>query len=568
MRRRDRDALVGVLYDLADRLGWSDTIDQLLTATPPSESLRIDYYSYPFDYGEVDDWADYLVTPELLEAHEADLVDFSSVVTMLAAMQWEPYENYYFGPLAYSLLHSATEIDSSCDLQLNLAYVVSLGMSPQPDDLGTETDRAAALCGDDDLTAPWLHAITENRHIHLTPTFAGESNFDPRERITRVESEYAALRSEAPESPLGWAGQADLDLRLADEVAGAGYAPFQARSWRRQALAMYEHARTLSGHPDLVVGQARALSALGRGEEAAALVTQVLRAAPDDLRYQVSAAQILIQAQRPGEAAGDRRQRRSRPALVGELGGGSPICSATALVPMAQVPDGSLNETGGADVGDTGFIPTSRPGPPQDWYCLNEVRVQALVLAGQAGEALELLRGGLTPSEVTPGVDCGSMTAEQWSEVDLDELTAVAAIAAGDDDARDEAIERRYQGPVDGTSLNEAYERTQDLFRAHSELDRAADVAKAWRHAVPSSWRAWHRSGEIAFLAKHFNDAVGYFDRAARLVDEQLADDADAVSPNEVDMGANDLPPLLDLDEGASYVGAGNEGRARAAFEG
>lgn len=169
------------------------------------------------------------------------------------------------------------------------------------------------------------------------------------------------LREDYPASPLGYAGPADLLLDRAAEVRSRGLRPFQARAWERQALSLYEVARSLSSDPQVLAGHTRALNVLGRHDEAATVLDQMPAALTHSPGGTVGA---LHHAQSTGDfdaavaqivAAEPADPMRIFPVEPNRVRGFERLDGV-----HVRMLDASSAAVGGADVADVAFIPTAR----------------------------------------------------------------------------------------------------------------------------------------------------------------------------------------------------------------
>lgn len=212
----DLSALRDEIRDGAARFGLGDVIDEAI-----SVEVTLDpSHAYPYVLTGIDE----LIRPNLdLAAVEADpnaALEFSGLLIMLAVMRDSSGGTPDLGmpaAVAFSFLDAARAVAPTCDLQINLAYLVTLGRAPALEDVDTELSRANDLC-ENDPTPAWIHGLYLRGALH-------ESGFDiptpkPRSEM-RVDARklYAAMRENFPNSPLGWVGDADLLMDLATKSA-------------------------------------------------------------------------------------------------------------------------------------------------------------------------------------------------------------------------------------------------------------------------------------------------------------------------------------------------------------
>ena len=144
--------------------------------------------------------------------------------------------------VAFAILDRA-RADGDCVPQLNLAFLLSADRNPRDDDVAREYGVAARVCARDP-TPLWLLGQFQSQRA-----FAYDNNDRPGQQLDRAErlrrpfATFKRLRRAWPRSPLGWAGEADAELRLAYQIDRRE--PFGARRHFRRALALYRAARRL-----------------------------------------------------------------------------------------------------------------------------------------------------------------------------------------------------------------------------------------------------------------------------------------------------------------------------------
>lgn len=498
VRPQDADQLADAIQVVAERVGLGDWV---LYLTSREIYPSIGNYSYPFDYGEIDDLVDSLLTTDAVTTSPGDVLDLASMLAVLGAVEWEnpefdaPYN--LAGPVAYSILRRAVELAPSCDLQTSLAWVVSLGANPQAEPMRLETDRAAELCGADDPTPLWLFAATVGGSV-VRPMFSGVNLLLPSELVAISDAAFAELRERFPDLPVGWAGLADVYLSRADEVAAARSAPFQVRAWRREALALYETARSKSASPALLPGHAQALASLGRYDDA----LEVLGSAPDQtgLRVRIGTSRALFAAGRWSEAAIDARLPVVLPHWV-QLRQEQSLGLGVEVLSYGVIPDYTLNEAGGAFTDDRGYLPRARRGTEVSSICRGQAELVALLLDRLPDEALARIDEGLTAYRVDDITQC---EVPDGSETATEEIRGWASMLQGESPP-DEDADRDYG-------------ELQNLLRTYGELTAAAEVNAAWVKDAPESPRAWRMSGETHYLLEDYAEAERDLERALDLV--------------------------------------------------
>lgn len=514
VRLQDADALSVAVAEAADRVGFGDTIFYLL-----GRDLypNIGQYAYPFEYGEIDDWVDTVLDEETLARFSGDVLDLGSMVAILGGMEWTnpeyPDTANLGGPVAYSILRRAMELEPSCDLATSLAWVVSLGQNPQVDAMRMETDRAAELCGPDDPTPLWLFAAGIARTIYFAPDYSSASSLLPSETLEVVEEAFGRLRAEFPDVPVGWAGLADVYLTQADMVEDVSGAPFQVREWRRKARDLYEEARAKSASPDLIVGHAHALSGLGLHDEA----FQVLASAPDltDLRVRLATSEALIAARRWADAAEDAAESAVVVPHWVEVRHGQTLSVSDEVVPHGVVTDYTLNEGGGSDIEDRGYLPRARRGLSLPPLCRGQVELLALLLDGRPEDTLARIDDGLSFDRIDDVNRCEDLFG---SDSITHRIEAMAATLTKDLERRDNAAGLAFFGePEDNVATT--YAALQNLLRAHGQLEEANEVTRQWAAEQPENPRARSLAGEVHFLLGDDEAAISDFESALRLLD-------------------------------------------------
>ena len=517
------DELREVVMSQADSVGLGEIEGLLERDTDPSE--REGAYSppskYPFNYTTIDPIVDNLLTPDVIRAEPRGVVDLASILIVAAARKDLSGADIYSGAaVAYSILRRAREVENSCDVQLNLAFLVSLGIDPHIDGTELEFAKAIELCPND-LTPLWwlgqsrlMRALEEN-----------DEKRDSRSLLAYADEPFDEIRRRFPTSPLGWAGSADLRLEIAATNDNVGWRYFESRRWRREALDLYQTARQLSDHPGLLAGHARALSALGRHEDAIKLIDQLVRLQPDARVYHVLHANILQAAGRHKEAAGIAG-RENLPALPEglRLAPSTFIAPTSAVLPEhvpfrfgmsrtrgAVVVDANSPHSGGAYTVDLGFLPKHRWGfdglDTSNGWCKGVVYAVNAIASHQHEELAEvgpnayqeedplcssyseaaLRSGGMTNGDVTPQALFRMVATSELNESSPRALTASSDEAAA------------------------VYDLWQDLWRWAGDLEKAASVAQAWSRNLPKDPVARQRLGEIRFLQGEFESASNLF---------------------------------------------------------
>ena len=162
-RGLDDAAKVRAVIDvLADRLGLLPVMDELLATSLVNPDYYNDlnlYQSYPYAYPAIDAIVDASLEPERVAADPMALLDLTGLL-LLDAVRWHRDATYEdarqsWAGVAYSLLRRANQTAPSCDLALDLFFVMSMGFAPHILDVEAEARRALAACPGDP-TPTWL----------------------------------------------------------------------------------------------------------------------------------------------------------------------------------------------------------------------------------------------------------------------------------------------------------------------------------------------------------------------------------------------------------------------------
>ena len=517
----DVDRVRAALYELAVQLGLESVITRLLETWPGKGR------SYPYEYGPHDRLIRGALHPNLNAADRRAAVDAATLTVVLAVHASVDEPDQYAATIGYSLLRAVRKSGNTCDVQINIAYLVAIGSAPNLDNVRLEVQRAEKLCPDDP-TPPWLWA----KFLSTQETVIGEDrevSGAPAEYRRLAEAAFADLRTRFADLPMGYAGAADLYLDWADSAEGVGGKPFQVRAWRQRAAELYAQARQRSDDPRLTAGHARVLSDLQQHDAAVDLINQAATHDPGDATIGVLRSTILGSAGRHGEAAA---------AIVAETlqqpwwGGREPLGAislpdyyASEEYPQLIVSDQNWAPCvcGGGSVDDISFVPRSR-GFRADPSCRSLVAMEEWLLAGQPDRVYQLIaksRGTDLPEHCSYRTDESDGTAE---------MTALAHLATGSwsdfesvvvrgADSDEHVHERR-------TNLLDAW---QDLLRSAGQLDAARIAATAWSEREPESGLAKQRLGEVNYLLGNLDDAADQFSSASKQCARQaIADPYDS----------------------------------------
>ena len=465
--------------------------------------------------------------------------------------------------LAYTMLRVLAERDgATCESQLNLAYLVSLGLHAPYDGVEEEASKARDLCGDDP-TPLWLLGTFAAGQATVVKNLLKMAHTSS-ELISASERAFEALREELPDSPLGWSGAADLYLKLADEAHGYAILPFQVRTWHARALAYYEKARTKSAAAGLLAGHARALSAVGRDEEAAAIARTLNERDPDWAPYQALLVQVL------GAAADydgviEAREEAPEPSLPRR--GTFALGDAYGFGLRGTRPDWSYDPSydpmGGASSTDLSFLPGYGKGLSYGG-CVEEAEVAALIATRQLDRAIEKSSGDDFGRRFGPGIDCSFEPIGPDSGSGGSDLHLIAIGELGNTSDRDAEIEDSY-GPVNAGSLSSYYDTREAFWRSLGDRDRARRAVKEWKAELPKDPLAHEREGELAFLAGDYDRAVAALTNAEQRthgLDPELS-----YPTYGSDGSAEELRQQVLLQLGTTLEHAGNQRQAMAAYK-
>ncbi len=433
----------------------------------------------------------------------------------------------YAGAIAFAILDRA-RAHGDCLPQLNLAFVLSADRNPRDDDVVREYEAAARACRGDP-TPLWLLGQFQSERA-----FAYENNDRPGQQLDRAErlrrpfATFRRMQRTWPRSSLGWAGEADAELRLAYQTDPRE--PFGARQRFRRALALYRAARRVDDDPVLAAGEARALAGLRRYGQAADVQATAVEGAADDGPLRARQVEYLERSMRWKQAAEAAAAFAANPAfaapralfpkiahddneavLLREDAEGPVSTGSDRLWPVRLEVGPPPGGAGGAG-SDLSFIPLYRDQEAvtgHDRWCPDWAQRRDLVLAGRAEEALDGLPD--TFRDVRPWQDRECSIAFSGAPL----LRALAELETGD---REAALATVKAGDLGGERAPAAVlaDAQQDLWRFGGRRDRAAAAAARWTEELPDDADASDRAGEIAFLDGDYAGAVRSFNRAVR----------------------------------------------------
>ena len=477
---------------------------------------------HPLRFGALDDLLDDVVTPEFARTHEVELNDLAVLFVYDAAYT----DASWAGKVAYSLLNRIRAVSDRCEPQLNLAFLLTLEPFPDDDQVLTEFRRAERACGSD-LTPLWYLGQFQIRRSYIQVLTNSRSDLSREEVNARPVRTFRDLQQRQPTSPLGWVGEAEAWLRVAEAANGFGVTPFTARQQFRRADDLLIRAGALSDDPAVRVGRARALIGQGRAGEAADLMTAVLRENPSSLRIQVLTVEMLEHAHRFAEALEVADRPPSMPSgfslAMDEVDGLPPESYLTYqlfdAVPV-MISIATTGGFGGGGLDDYGFIPQVRPGAEStvDGLCRVASTVRDLIAVGRPADALAMADGGADDDELVPGRSCigASGLIPRASTDEADPPQTLAAIAALE--LEDEAALARWTStdgaPATEPMLSDLMDARQNLWRFAGDLPRAARAAQRWSEQLPADPMPHDRLGEIAFLSGDYATATAEFQQA------------------------------------------------------
>lgn len=487
---------------------------------------------YPYEYMEIDSTVAATLDVEAVNTDTDAVLDLTALLTAAAAQEWEYPSPFRSGAaVAYSVLRHALRGAESCELQLQLAFVVSMGQNVSDANLSTEVEKARDLCPGEP-TPLWLRSQVRARNALQESLFGYRFDATRPELMAGAVEDLETLREESGDNPLGSAGLADLLLDRADASEDRGLRPFQTRTWRRQALDLYAEARTKSADPGLLAGHARALTDLGRFDEAG----EVLKSVPDDLS---ALRGFVTMAVRNDQSRGDFSRvletLKSTSVLFPntlELVTGDPDFGrlpgfGRLTAAPSTVLDATWAEGGGASTLDVSFIPQHRTNWSADGFCLEVDAINALVLEGRADET------------------------DDWTS---------EAFTTPEDPISGPCLENGFSAQRLAT---DSFDDRQDLLRWARRLTDAAEVVAVWQDEEPSDYAASQRAGELAYLEGEYASASEHFRTGLDLWYSSA--ESESSPSNYVFTDLDLIPPqaVLNLQLAAALEGAGEQGAAR-----
>ena len=518
---------------------------------------------YPYRYPPLDAVLDTLLPEPVPPALAPDVNDLAALLIILAVdyPEFNGQEDYqppipataHAAAAAFDLLNRARATTTSCPVQLDLAFLLSTDSEPQDDLIATEFGRAHDVCPGDPTPLWLLGQFQLQRAYVIRPDIMVGQALERDALLPRPFATFQRLQRELPASAAGWSGQADAEVKLAEEADAASVQPFTSRHRYEQALTLYQRAAELDGDPGILLGQARALTGLGRYRDAAAMAARARAIEPTAAAFQTQVTLDLERSGQFGQAADDvagqpaaqplpsRRSFISRAARYQS----SPTISIgiERLAPVTLVVSPPPGRGALASVYDFSFIPAYRVSESllttfQPW-CRQQSRLRDLILAGRDREVLQAAAAGVRSDEFVPGYTCSGDSAQPMTHDTYDvgraanalyRLAAVAAAESGGESTALGWLEKvsgaqgeGLAGPgatydaddnvVDATEF--LYDLRQNLWRFAGDLPRAAAVTLQWT-LLALGYLAWDRAGEVAFNQQLYAEAARDFARSSQ----------------------------------------------------
>ncbi|GAA4404818.1 hypothetical protein GCM10023168_17910 [Fodinibacter luteus] len=456
---------------------------------------------YPYRFSAVDELLDG-VDPARLGQGGATL---GAALFLLAAQPETSGLDENAVRLAFAVLHRA-RAGGGCDAQLNLLALVASD-AEVPDDAVDGERLAAEQACPGDPTPGWLSVQRALPSSLWLPEDTTTSALFVA-LFEEAEAKALALVRAHPRDPGVLATLGEVYLTTGMNLATPQ--PFTSRRAFRDADAVFARLLDTDETPTARLGAARAQLGLARPEAAARLAV----AAADGPSHPARALQVAIAAE---ESSGRFREASAIGRRFAALGTAA-FPEATAIVPLdpplslgwdvltpARISLLGYGEGGGGGVvADEGFVPTFRDAPGltdtapscPDWVW----RRDALV-AGDAAAA-----------------------AQGWPE-EFDDLDRSISGGACPDGARlRQQLDTELAGvlPPDVLTATERaavetrFDDRQNLLRWAGDLAGARGAATRWAaHLGDETALAHQRLGEIAYLAKEYDESAAHFAEAA-----------------------------------------------------
>jgi tetratricopeptide (TPR) repeat protein len=532
---------------------------------------------YPFAYPRLDPLVAEALPVPLMRSRAAEINDLAVLLILQGAHRRDAVDATHdmAAAAAYAILNRLRQTVPSCDVQLNLAFLVASDTDGWRAETRTEFERAAELC--DDPTPLWLLGQYQ---IARACSLCSLSEAERAEQLDLAADTFARLQREHPDVPLGLAGQADVLLRRAEDAQSRRIRPFEARRQFSEAADLYRRVVARSDDPGLAAGLARAEAGSAHLDEATALLDASLAAVPRDPVLQTLSVELDEHAGRFGDAA---RALASLPppdlpdntSLIFEpasLIGWPMITTRVGGVAAAPVQLYVTDPPGQGDASVLNYwvIPDFRSAEETmiDGWCRKTAAIRDLLLSGQQQAANAMANDPRPGDEYVAGRWCFSPLLPQPPHDRRPAvLYAIAAAEAGDSTARDRWLQEAY-GATDAVRQGLLYERRQNLLRFGRDLDQAGAVIEEWIAAIPDDPLAFDMRGEVAFLRGDFAAAEAAFNQAADRYRTRLG----SAGLNDFS-GAESLPTRYylaraQLKLALTQVRAGDRNRALATYQG
>ena len=467
----------------------------------------------------------------------------AGAMLMAAAVHFAPEELLARGnpvpnaaSVAYALLDRA-RAHGACMPQENIALLVASDEFPWDAAAEREFQLAEEDCPTDP-TPLWQQGEYESQRAIVS-----DSDFDQgrgglrlsqRDRLARPFSTFRRLQAKFPLFAPSWSGEGDAEMRIGYQIQPSE--PFSARQRFTRALALYRRAATLGGGPDALMGEGRALAALGDVPRAIAAQQHATKQAMRPLGFRATLLDYLQRAKLFAAAAREassltRSGEESVNVGVGffptvEVNFDMPPLDPRVTNDFARPLSAGADEltpatfavgpqAGGASetVSDLSFLSRYQPmlglGGETRW-CPDWSRRLDLLLAGNPTATLSQFPESFI--DTRNGETCFQRGAAlQGGQNDL---AGVAALELGDINGA-----QRW-GSIDYTTksakLSSLEDVRQNLWRYAGNLQRAAASIDQWVTALPNDPLARLRQGEVAYLTGGWETAVLAFQAAAR----------------------------------------------------
>ncbi len=558
----DRDAMTAQIHAAAVQLLGPEGAAQLRELLDQRSGIGVDYdfygvtrdeetgeispFAYPFRYPQVDELLDAYLPQDLGAPRLAQLNDLAALLALaeanfarnpllygLRGQEREPVAAVG-GAVAYALLHRAAGVSDSCDVQLNLAFLVASAIVALDTPTRAEFREAAQRCPGDP-TPLWL--LGQYQAGRVVVDLEGNGIIRPAGEIAELMAEplatFRLLQRDFPSAPWGWVGEGDVELRVALGLTEVLAQPFTARHHYRRALAAYEAADGVHDELGIDIGRARALAGLGLAGDAAAVLDDVARRAPGAVAVEQLRAEFHEQAHDYAAASDVWASMLAREVEVPSgrslWGAAQPLSvgltdTSTVWLLVVPPPEGGA----GGSVIDLSFIPDYRSSGQYvflDPWC-TRVRLLRTLFLGQRfddviAEAEKPLDAFDSGRECDSWVGDVSLLLAMARAEERDAQTGLSWLMPrlSEDDFEPSG---RYSGGEEAV-VEDLFEQRQNLWRMAGNLARARDVTAEWMELQPDSALARDRAGEIAFLRGDEARAEAAFASAAGRWSERAA---------------------------------------------